>query len=244
VIIGLAGAGVLALCAREWARDALRGRLALGSTLAIAAYTLAYARGTNVIGDHYSGSIVVPMFVLTCALLMWAGPYWMVPAAATCIAAIALSRDTSWRAPYQLGIAEGAPSLIARVTEGSRVAAWNAGLAGWQTGKRVTNLDGLANAAVVPAMRTGTLACYLRDARITHIMDYGFMFAGQIDTGFSVDEEARRRMLMRRNGYDAAKLYRCVTLVGSHAVQEVPSQYRLFALDSACVTTLCNVPIR
>jgi len=244
VLIGVAGAGVVALCAREWARDSLRGRLAVASIITITAYTLVYARGTNVIGDHYSGTIVVPVFVLTCGFLLWAGPYWMVPAVAIGITAIALSRDTSWRAPYQRGIAEGAPSLIAQVPQGSRVAAWNAGLAGWQTGKRVTNLDGLANAEVVPAMRTGTLACYLRDARITHIMDYGFMFAGQIDTGFSADEESRRRMLMRRNGYDAAKLYGCTTLVGSHAVAEVPSRYRLFALDSACVAALCAVPTR
>jgi hypothetical protein len=244
VIMTIAGAGVLALCAREWTRDPLRGRLALGSIIAIAAYTLAYARGSNVIGDHYSGSIFVPMFVLTCALLLWAGPYWAAAAAAIGVAAIVLSLDTVWRAPYQLGIAEGAPALIAQVPQGSRVAAWNAGLSGWQTGKRVTNLDGLANAEVVPAMRTGTLACYLRDARITHIMDYGFMFAGQIDTGFSADEESRRRMLMRHNGYDAAKLYRCTTLVASHAVAEVPSQYRLFALNSGCVAALCDIPTR
>jgi hypothetical protein len=244
VVIGIAGVCALALCRREWRRDPLRGRLALASTVAIAAYTLAYARGTNVIGDHYSGSIFVPMFALTCALLLWSGPYWTVTAAAVAIGAVVLSRDTSWRAPYQLGIAEGAPSLIAHVPNGSRVAAWNAGLAGWQTGKRVTNLDGLANADVVPAMRTGTLACYLRDAGITHIMDYGFMFAGQIDTSFSEDEESRRRMLMRRNGYDAAKLYRCAGLIGSHAVADVPSEYRLFVLDSACVAALCDIPTR
>ena len=146
-----------------------------------------------------------------------------------------------WNAPGHLGIALAAPALMMSVPPGSRVAAWNAGLAGWQTGKRVTNLDGLANADVIDSMQSGTLACYLRDSKITHIMDYGFMFAGQIDTGFSSDEESRRRMLMRRNGYDSEQLYRCTTLIKSAPDPEIPSEYRLFALDPLCLAKVCGV---
>jgi hypothetical protein len=244
VVIGACGAGALALCVSEWRRDARRGRLAVASTLAIAAYALAYARGANIMGDHYAGVIVVPVFVLTCALLSAAGASWVYLVTAVGVAAAVLSSGTPLRAPYQLGIAHGAPDLIAHAGPGSRVAAWNAGLAGWQSGKRVTNLDGLANADVVRAIRSGTLACYLRDARITHIMDYGLMFAGQIDTGFSTDEASRRHMLIVRNGYDAATLYRCVTLIRSHPVPELPSQYRLFAIDGNCVAALCGRPGR
>ena len=239
VLLGAFGAGALALCVREWRMDARRAGLAAASAVAIAAYTIAYAHGANIMGDHYSGAIAVPVFVLTCALFSAAGRYWRVLAIAFGIAAAVFSVGFVVRAPYQLGIAEGAPALIAHVPAGSRVAAWNAGLAGWRTGKRVTNLDGLANAGVVPAIRSGTLACYLREMHITHIMDYGFMFAGQIDTGFSTDEESRRRVHMRRNGYDAAKLYRCTTLLGSHPDPTLPSQYRLFALDGECVAALC-----
>lgn len=236
------GAGIIALCVLERRKDARRAGLAIASTIAIGAYTLAYARGANIMGDHYSGAIMVPVFVLTCALLSAAAAYRRVVAMGIGLAAMALSVRGPWRAPGHLGIALGAPVLIAAVPPESRVAAWNAGLAGWQSGKRVTNLDGLANAEVVSSMKDGTLACYLRDTRITHIMDYGFMFAGQIDTGFSSDEGARRRMLMRRNGYDSARLYGCTSLIKSVPDPEIPSQYRLFALDPECVSAVCGIP--
>jgi hypothetical protein len=247
-VIGASAALAVALCASEWRKGARRGALAVASAIAIAAYTLAYGRGANIMGDHYSGMIVAPVFVLTCALLSAAGAYRVYLATAVGVAAVALSSGTSLssssRAPYQVGIAQGAPKLIAHAGPGSRVAAWNAGLAGWQSGKRITNLDGLANADAVPAIRAGNLACYLRDSRITHIMDYGFMFAGQIDTGFSTDEESRRRLHILRNGYDSATLYRCVTLIKSYPVPGLPSQYRLFALDPGCTAALCDTPRR
>jgi hypothetical protein len=240
VVIAAITAGAALLSVREWRKDARRGSLAIASTAAIAAYTFAYAWGVDIIRDNYAGNIFVPMFVLTCATLSAAGKYGSGVAAGIGVTAIALTIASPWRAPYQLHIANSAALLIAGVPATARVAAWNAGLAGWQTGKRVTNLDGLANADVVEPMRTGTLACYLREARITHIMDYGFMFAGQIDTGFSRDEESRRRMLLRRNGYDSAELYRCTSLIKSAPAAELPSEYRLFALDTECLAAVCG----
>jgi hypothetical protein len=248
LMMGASAALAVALCASEWRRGARRGALAVASAIAIAAYTLAYGRGANIMGDHYSGTIVLPVFVLICALLATAGAYRAHLVTAVCVAAVVLSSGTplssSSRAPYQLGIAQGAPDLIAHAGPGSRVAAWNAGLAGWQSGKRVTNLDGLANADAVPSIRAGNLACYLRDSRITHIMDYGFMFVGQIDTSFRADEESRRSLHIVRNGYDSEQLYRCTTLIKSHPVQGLPSEYRLFALDPECTAALCGIPRR
>jgi hypothetical protein len=244
VVLGAFAAGTIVLCIWERRNDWRRTGLAVAAAAAIGAYTLAYARGADIMGDHYAGAIAIPVFVLTCALLSAAGRYNGAVAAAIGLSAITFSIRGPWNAPGHLGIALAAPSLITSVPSGQRVAAWNAGLAGWQSGKRVTNLDGLANAEVVHPMRTGTLACYLRDSGITHIMDYGFMFAGQIDTGFSADEESRRRMLMRRNGYDPAALYRCTTLTGSVRDPEIPSQYRLFALDPTCLAAVCDASRR
>jgi hypothetical protein len=241
IVIAGCLAGALAVCAIEWRESARRASLVIASTVAIAAYTVAYARGANIMGDHYSGAIIVPMFVLTCAMLSAAGRYRRGLAVVIGVAAIVLSVRGPWNAPGHLGIALAAPALMTAVPSGSRVAAWNAGLAGWQSGKRVTNLDGLANADVVHSMQSGTLACYLHDGHITHIMDYGFMFAGQIDTGFSTDEASRRRMLMQRNGYDSAQLYRCTTLIKSAPDPEISSEYRLFALDSQCLAKVCGV---
>lgn len=242
VAIALCGAAAVALCARERALGAQRFGLALASTVAIVLYIVAYARGSNIMGDHYSGAIVVPMFVLTCALLSFAGPWSRVAGLVVGTAAVVAALGGPWKAPGHLAISLHAPALFAAVPPGSRVAAWNAGLAGWRTGKQVVNLDGLANGDVVDSIKSGRLVCYLREARITHIMDYGFMFPGQIDTGFSPDEDARRRMLMIRNGYDAAQLFRCASLIRSAPDAEIAAQYRLFSLDSGCLTTMCPAP--
>jgi hypothetical protein len=241
VMAAFAGAAV-ALCAAERYKGTQRFGLAIASTVAIVAYTAAYARGVNIMGDHYSGAIALPMFVLTCALLSACGRFQPAGAGAIGAAALALCINMSWSRPGHLGIAQNAATVFAAAPLDARVAAWNAGLAGWETGKRVTNLDGLANAEVVDAMQAGTLACYLADRRVTHIMDYGFMFAGQIDTEFSGNEEARRRMLKLRNGYDPAKLYRCATLIRSAPDPEIAAQYRLFALNAGCLATLCGAP--
>ena len=55
-------------CAGEWRKGAERFALVAASTVVIAAYATAYARGVNLIGDHYSASIMVPMMWLTCGL--------------------------------------------------------------------------------------------------------------------------------------------------------------------------------
>jgi hypothetical protein len=240
LVMGAFAGGALALCAVERRNGARRFGLAIASIVAIGAYTLAYARGVDIMGDHYSGAIALPMFIITCALLSACARFQTAAAAAIGAAALALCITLPWRAPGHLGIAQNAAAVFAAAPPDGRVAAWNAGLAGWETGKRVTNLDGLANAEVVGAMQSGTLACYLAQRRVTHIMDYGFMFAGQIDTGFSANEEARRRMLMRRNGYDPKTLYRCTSLIRSAPDPEIAAQYRLFALDAACVASLCG----
>lgn len=242
VAIAACGAAVLALCVRERRFAGQRFALASGCTAAIVLYVAAYARGSNIMGDHYAGAIMLPGFVLTCALLSWAGRRKSLVAAGIGISAVVFSVNFPWKPPGHLAIGLHAPVLFAAAPSGARVAAWNAGLAGWRTGKHVVNLDGLANSEVVASITSGTLACYLRDARITHIMDYGFMFPGQIDAGFSRDEDARRRMLKIRNGYDAAQLFRCTSLIRSAPDREIAAEYRLFALDSGCVTLLCSVP--
>jgi hypothetical protein len=242
IVLALFVAAMAVVCWTEWRNGALRRGLAVGSALAIAAYTVAYARGVNLIGDHYSAPIIVPMALLTCGLLAASRRYAPVVAACLAVGVGIVNLSASWQgnAAHRV-IARRAPELYAQARTGSRVAGWNVGIAGWRTGGHVTNLDGLANASVVEPIRTGTLACYLASEKIDYVMDFGFMFPGRFDAGFSRDEEARRRLHLSRNGYDSETLFNCTTVAATAADELLPtSTYRLFALDRRCVRTLCS----
>jgi hypothetical protein len=231
-----------AVCAKELRHGPERGALAAASALAVTAYTLAYARGVNLIFDHYSAGILVPVTILTCGLLAGVGRHWRI-AATACACLIAASAAVS-----EAGFPIGAHEVIARhardmaaLAPNSRIAGWNVGIASWETGGRVMNLDGLANAEVVEPIKTGSLACFLQRKQVTHLLDFGFMFPGQIDTGFSDIEDTRRQILIERNGYDPATLYRCTTQTASAQDDAFStSQYRLFSLQQPCLAALCH----
>jgi hypothetical protein len=242
LVIGVFFAIAGLVCLKEWRNGPERRALAVASALTVAAYTIAYARGVNMIADHYSAPVVVPMALILCGALAASRRRWPAVAGILAVSTAMLAATGHWQgSPAHLVIARHAGPLFATVPVGARVAAWNAGIAGWRTGKRVINLDGLANASVVEPIRSGTLVCYLTDNRISHIMDFGFMFAGEIDTGFSGDEASRRRMLVARNGYDPATLYRCLTLKVTADDDALPaSRYRLFEVDQRCTARLCE----
>jgi hypothetical protein len=234
----------LGVCASEWRQGAERFALAAASTVTIAAYTTAYARGVNLIGDHYSGAVIVPVALLSCGLFAMSRRFW--PVVAGALGSSALLISIGMPAPANaahLVIARHAKPLFDALPSSSRVAGWNVGIASWKAGGRVMNLDGLANADVVPAVEAGALACYLSRARVTHLMDYGFMFPGELDADFSKDEGARRQQHLERNGYDASRLYRCLTIAAAAPDPAFASStYRVFAVDHRCVANLC--PLR
>lgn len=58
------------------------------------------------------------------------------------------------------------------------VAAWNAGVVAFFAGRPVTNLDGLVNDSVYPAVVSGRLAEYVDGAGIAYIVDFPTMFQG------------------------------------------------------------------
>jgi hypothetical protein len=242
VVIGLFMCGAVAVCANQWRHGARRFALVVASTSAIAAYTIAYARGVNLIGDHYSASIAVPVALLTCGFFVMCRRYW--PLAAGTMGAGALLISASMPLPANaahLVIARHARSLFETLPNDSRVAGWNVGIASWMTGGRVMNLDGLANADVVASIQSGQLACYLSDTHVSHLMDFGFMFPGALDASFSKNEEARHQQHLARNGYDAPQLYGCLGVVSAATDAAFPaSTYRLFAIDRPCMAMLCR----
>ena len=241
LVIGAFFSGAVAVCAGEWRKGAERFALVAASTVAIAAYATAYARGVNLIGDHYSASIMVPMMWLTCGLFAASRRYWPFVAGAMGTAALLISvRMPLPSNPAHLVIARHAKAMFDTLQGDSRVAGWNVGIASWRTGGRVINLDGLANAEVVQSITSGRLACYLSAMHVTHLMDYGFMFPGRLDPQFSKKEGARRQQLLERYGYDVERLYRCTTVAVAATDAAFPlSTYRLFAIDQDCVAKLC-----
>ena len=91
------------------------------------------------------------------------------------------------------------------------------------------------------SLTSGTLACYLRDTQIDYLMDFGYMFAGEIDTEFSTNEEERRLTLIQRNGYDPKAMFQCVEIAAEAPDKDLPqSTYRLFRLDRGCVAAICE----
>ncbi len=240
IVMGLSFAGAAVVCWSEWRKGPDRRGIALASTAAMLAYTLAYARGVNLIADHYSASIIVPMAFLTAGLLAMSRRYWPAVGAAMAVGVVVVAVHGSWSGnAAHLVLARHAEELFAQAPSGARVAAWNAGIAGWRTGGRVINLDGLANANVVEPIKSGRLACFLSEQQVDHFLDFGFMFAGEIDPDFG-DAEAAHQIFLDRNGYDSARLYRCLTVKATADDDTVPgSKYRLFSIDKACLAALC-----
>jgi hypothetical protein len=231
----------IAVCINEWNKGFERRALAIASVLTLAAYSVAYGRTVNLVADHYSAPIIMPMALLMCGVFTLAQRYWPVAAGALTVGVVVAGVTGNWDGfPAHRVIARHAGTLFAKLPHDARVAGWNVGIAGWRTQKRVMNLDGLANADVVQSIQSGTLVCYLEDNRIGYIMDFGFMFAGQVDTAFSDNEGARRQMLIERYGYDPQALYRCVAIKDTAPDDTVPtSRYRIFAVDRGCVAALC-----
>lgn len=203
-----------------------------GWTIALAAIRGRIAREPDVDG---------PVAFLTCGMFAMSRRFWPVVAGAMAAGVLVISVRTSWTgSPAHLVIARNAGPLFETLGNDSRVAGWNVGIASWKTGGRVMNLDGLGNDQVVQPIQTGSLACYLAAMQVSHLMDFGFMFPGQIDTAFSSDEEARRLLHLQRNGYDSRKLYRCLEVSAAARDEAFTlSTYRLFAVDQNCVAALC-----
>ncbi len=74
------------------------------------------------------------------------------------------------------------------------VAAWNAGMISYFSGKPVVNLDGLVNDTVCKYVMEGRLVDYLREKRVRYILDFS---PGDLDVdtaranGFSREEMSK-----------------------------------------------------
>jgi hypothetical protein len=230
------------VCAYEWRKGPERRALAVASVTAIAAYSVAYARGINFIFEHYSAPIVVPVALLTCGALAACGRFRVPVAVGLAVGLSIVCARGSWSGIAQnAAIARDAATLHATLPAGSRVGAWSAGIAGWQTRRGVINLDGLANANVARHVRSGTLACYLADAEVTHLMDFELMFPGAADADVSHEMNEYRKLIRQRLGYDSRELYSCIDRHATAPLDEsIGWRYAVFEIRRGCVENLCR----
>jgi hypothetical protein len=244
MVIGLFFLVAAIACAHEWTRGTERRALAVASAATVAAYGIAYARGINFMFEHYSAPVVIPVALLTCSALAASGRYRPVVCGALAVGLAVVCARGSWQGiPLHGAIARDAASLYATLPSDARVGAWNAGIAGWHTRKGVINLDGLANAGVAPYVQTGTLACYLADANVTHLMDFEHMFPGGADADVSPQTQEFRWLLRARLAYDSRALYSCADQRATASLDpSIGSRYAVFELRRSCVESLCRKP--
>ena len=104
--------------------------------------------------------------------------------------------------------------------------AWNAGMIGYFSGGRVTNLDGLVNDRIHDYARNGRLLDYVQARKLKTVMDFPTM----------VDPEAMRRdgppRLAERGGYGDGRLQDCLEFSGLLAG---PGSVAIYRVKDGCL---------
>ncbi|MDB5032859.1 MAG: hypothetical protein JWQ98_100, partial [Chlorobi bacterium] len=73
--------------------------------------------------------------------------------------------------PWQRDVHASQPAFEARVPAGEPIGCFNAGIPAYFSPRRIVNLDGLVNHAVLPYWRAGNFSAYLHDQGIDYIAD-------------------------------------------------------------------------
>jgi hypothetical protein len=195
--------------------------LSLGSVLAILGYGAAYALNGAV--QYWYAATFFAAVALLAAGLVAALPVRgrVVPILILLYAAGAVWRFANPPWPWQVATME-AGEMLRAAPDLAPVAAWNAGIVAYFAARPVTNLDGLVNDAVYPAVISGRLAPYLAEAGIRYIVDFPSMLS-----------EAGGR----RGGYADGTLRRCAvpqrTIDPDRPFDGTP--LTLYRLDPACL---------
>jgi hypothetical protein len=100
---------------------------------------------------------------------------------------------------------------------------WNTGIVAYFARHPVINIDGLVNDEVVPAIKAGDLAGYLKEHGVRYLMDNDKMFTAS---------------LRARGGYADGRLERCIVTqrqLGSSDPSYRGRERYLFVLDQSCL---------
>jgi hypothetical protein len=222
VPVVLAGLGLWVI-RRGRLRALLDHPLSLGSVLAIVGYGAVYALNGAV--QYWYAATFFAAVALLAAGLVAALPVRgrVVPLLVLLYAAGAVWRFANPPWPWQVATME-AGEMLRDAPDLAPVAAWNAGIVAYFAARPVTNLDGLVNDAVYPAVVSGGLAPYLAAQGIRYIVDFPTMLS----------EEAGRR-----GGYADGTLRRCArlerTIDPARTFDGTP--LTLYRLEPACVAS-------
>ena len=164
----------------------------VGSAGAVLAYVIFYSFNSEALQHWYSAHLIVPLFLLL--TLPFRTPVSRDGRlfAGVVVALLFLQSFTmlnflsnpEW--PHQRYMLEAGRLLAERGIDNA--ASWNAGIIGYYQGGGVTNLDGLVNDDLLPAILEGTLPEYIDSRGIGYIVDFDRMI-----------DEAR---YPRRGGYE------------------------------------------
>lgn len=209
---------------------ALRGRLralldhplSLGSLAAIFAYVAVYSLN-GAVQYWYAATLFSAVAVLAAGL---AANLPLRGAAVPLLIGL-YAAGGAWRVanpPWPWQVATMEAGLMLRAEPGlAPVAAWNAGIVAYFAARPVTNLDGLVNDDVYPAVVQGRLAPYLADRGIRYLVDFPTLFS---ESGG------------RRGGYADGTLARCA--VPERTIRpDLPfdgTALTLYGIAPACLT--------
>ena len=173
-ILVLAGTFVALRLRRPGAPRLFREPIGLASLFTILGYGLVYALATRGFQLWYAASMIGPLAFAATMLGSAVRERWTRAVAAVLVVVSATSTLVQldreyW--PWQVGMLHAAERV--RDQAGlDHLGAWNAGILSVVSGKTVTNLDGLVNDDAAAANAQSRLFDYLRERRITDIVDY------------------------------------------------------------------------
>jgi hypothetical protein len=201
--------------------------LLLGSLLCIFGYVLLYRYNSQALQNWYSSVLVVPSaLIIGIAWSFIFGRYLILLGVYLIFNAytFALGQQSVRLWPNQVSQYRAALEIKTDFSSGELIGAWNAGVLSFFSEKYVINLDGLVNDRLVPFIKKNELVDFLKQERITRIVDFGEMFLNE--------------NLRRRGGYLDSRVDRCIAFekeIGVPSIKWGNSILGAYTVDQSCL---------
>jgi hypothetical protein len=212
------------LSRRHWADRGGGTIFGLAMAVVVVAYVVYFSFNSQASQIWYAANLMVPAaFVLGGALAaLFAARHAAGLTALVLLAGLCLAATLRPMWPWQATMAE-AGLFLQRTPDIQPVAAWNAGIVAYFARRPVINIDGLVNDEVVPYIKAGDLAGYLKKRGARYLVDNGKMFTAS---------------LRARGGYADGRLERCIVTqrqLGSSDPCYRGHERHLFVLRQSCL---------
>jgi len=197
-----------------------------GCVLTILGYIIFYRHNSLSLQNWYSSNLIVPIAIVFAAVCFYVLRGKAFIAAIFLFGAYFLIGSSSlltipW--PHQAGMMH-AGIFLKNNNAYSNVAAWNAGIISYFSGKPVINIDGLTNDEVLPFIKSNTLLDYVKKRNIKYLVDYEAM--------------VKIKLFRTKGGYDDARTDKCIKplqAVDGDFVGWANSRLMLFEIVPECL---------